>query len=72
MMPHLHAKAAMTSRGEKRERIAGTAGEDPSIKAARMAGPPMSKNGQGDSGEPEEVWTKAPPRQISNYGRIKE
>jgi len=72
-MPHLHLAQAKKSWSDKLDRITGERGTHPVDRAAQMAGEPQTNaNAQGDSARsPEEVFTAAPARQISNYGKIK-
>jgi len=52
--------------------VLGGKGEYPPDRAARIAGSATTVSAQGDSAnEPEEQWTAAPPRQVSNRGRVK-
>ncbi len=71
-MPHPNEKDAIRSAGDKLSAMTGDRGEHPIDRASRIAGMKVTAGAQGDSGMPEEEWTAAPPRQISNYGNIKE
>ena len=72
-MPHPHHDDAKKYRGDKLEAMAGHRGEHPSDVAARRYGNPQTDaNAQGDAARaPEEQWTLAPPRQVSNYGKVR-
>lgn len=71
-MPHIHDNDARRSMGDKLDAMTGNRGEHPLDRAARIAGIKVSASAQGDGGQkPEEVWTAAPARQISNYGNIR-
>ena len=50
----------------------GTRGEYPPDKAARIAGTKLDgPNSRGESAQVEEHWIAAPPRQVSDFGRVK-
>lgn len=71
-MPNPHHGEAKRSRGDKLDRLTGKHGEYPPDRAARIAGVGAGQSAQGDSTKPsEEHFLGAPPRQISNYGKIK-
>lgn len=72
-MPHPNEADAIRSAGDKLGAMTGDRGEHPIDRASRIAGMKVTASAQGDGAQkPEEVWTAAPPRQISNYGNIKE
>lgn len=72
-MTHPHHDDARKSHGDRLEELTGKRGEYPPDRAARILGEPMtSANATGDAARmPEEAWTKAPARQVSNRGNIK-
>lgn len=72
-MAHPHHQDARKFQGDKLGRMVGHRGEYAPLRAARIAGVKQtSANAQGDSARaPEEVFTRAPDRQISNYGNVK-
>lgn len=72
-MPHPHIDDVKKFHGDRLEQIAGRRGEHPSDRAARLAGVQQTnENAQGDAARaPEEVFTAAPARQVSNYGKVK-
>jgi hypothetical protein len=71
-MPHPNESDAVRSAGDKLDAITGERGEHPIDRASRIAGVKVTASAQGDgSQKPEELWTSAPPRQISNYGNIR-
>jgi hypothetical protein len=71
-MPHPNEADARRSHGDMLSARTGSRGEYPVDRAARIAGMKVSASAQGDGAQmPEEVFTAAPARQISNYGRIK-
>jgi hypothetical protein len=70
-MPHPMYDAAKQAHSDKLD-VLGGKGEYPPEKAARLAGKSNSANAQGDAArEPEENWTAAPARQVSDHGRIR-
>jgi hypothetical protein len=72
-MPHPHESDAIRSAGDKLSAMTGNRGKHPIDRASEIAGVKVTASAQGDAAQkPEEVWTSAPPRQISNYGNIKE
>lgn len=70
-MPNPHDKDVRRSFGDKLDNMTGKRGEHPNDRAARIAGTKVSVAAQGDSGQPEEVWTSAPARQVSNLGNVR-
>ena len=72
-MPNPHLDDARKFHGDKLDTMVGHRGEHPSDRAARIAGAQQTNaNAQGDAARaPEEVFTAAPPRQVSNYGTVK-
>ncbi len=72
-MPNPHLDDAKKFAGDKLYEMTGHRGEHPSDKAARIAGDAQTNsNAQGDAARaPEEVFTGAPARQVSNYGRVR-
>jgi hypothetical protein len=73
-MPHLHHDDARKFQGDKLEKMTGHRGEYLPDKAARLAGnKETNADAQGDAARsPEEVFIAAPPRQVSNYGKVRE
>jgi hypothetical protein len=72
MMPHIHDNDARRTLGDKLDAMTGHRGEHPVDRAARIAGVKVSAAAQGDAAQgPEEVFTAAPARQISNYGKVR-
>jgi hypothetical protein len=68
--PH-HAEAKRT-RAAKLDKMTGTRGEYPPDRAARIAKQGAGQPAQGDAAKPpEERFVGAPPRQVSNRGKIK-
>lgn len=71
-MPHEHDKDVRRSFGDKLDSMVGAKGEHPVDRAARIAGVKVSASAQGDAASPEqEQWTAAPPRQVSNHGKVR-
>ena len=72
-MAHPHHDDARKSYGDKLSGFVGTRGEYPPDRAARIAGVKLTNaSARGDAARaPEENWTDAPPRQVSDYGRVK-
>jgi hypothetical protein len=71
-MPHPNENDARRSHGDRLNAMTGERGEYPVDRASRIAGIKVSASATGDSGHaPEEVFTAAPARQISNYGTVK-
>lgn len=71
-MAHPMHDAAREARGDKLSAMTGERGEYPPDRASRICGTPNSASAQGDAAHaPEEVFTAAPPRQVSNQGSVK-
>lgn len=71
-MPHIHDKDVRRSFGDKLDAMTGHRGEHPTDRASRIAGVKVNAAAQGDAAQaPEEVFTAAPARQISNYGNVR-
>jgi hypothetical protein len=71
-MPHEHDKDARRSFGDKLDSMTGARGEHPSDRASRIAGVKVDASAQGDAAQgPEECFTGAPARQVSNYGNVR-
>jgi len=71
-MPNPHDKDARRTFGDKLAAVTGKHGEYPIDRAARIAGVKVNAAAQGDAAQqPEEIFTAAPPRQISNYGTVR-
>jgi hypothetical protein len=71
-MPHLHHGDARRSFGDKLDDMTGKRGEHPVDRAARIAGVKVTASAQGDAAqEPEENFTEAPPRQVSDKGNVR-
>lgn len=71
-MPHPLENEARRSHGDMLSARTGNRGEYPIDRAARIAGVKVSASAQGDAAQmPEEVFTAAPARQVSNYGNVK-
>lgn len=70
-MAHLHDKEARRSFGDKLDNMVGARGEHPSDRASRIVGVKVDASAQGDAAGPEEQWTAAPARQISNLGKVR-
>ena len=71
-MAHPHHDDARKSQGDKLSGFVGTRGEYPPDRAARIAGVKLDgPNSRGDAAQVEEHWIAAPPRQVSDFGRIK-
>lgn len=72
MAPHPNDDDVRRTTGDKLENYTGHRGETPNDRAARIAGVKVTAAAQGDGASaPEEVFTAAPARQISNYGNVK-
>lgn len=71
-MPHPNEKDDRRSFGDKLDDMTGKRGEHPIDRASRIAGVKVTASAQGDAAQqPEEVFTAAPARQISNYGTVR-
>lgn len=71
-MPNPHEDDIRRSNGDKLDAMTGRRGEHPMDRASRIAGVKVSAAAQGDAAQaPEEVWTAAPARQVSNYGNVR-
>lgn len=71
-MPNPHEDDIRRSNGDKLDAMTGHRGEHPMDRASRIAGVKVSAAAQGDAAQaPEEVWTAAPARQVSNYGNVR-
>ncbi len=71
-MAHPNEAGARRSHGDRLSAMTGKRGEYPIDRAARIAGEKNSASAQGDAAQaPEEVFTAAPARQISNYGKVR-
>lgn len=71
-MAHEHRDAVIRSHGDKLGSIVGERGEHPMDRAERITGIKVSASAQGDSAQPpEECFTAAPARQISNLGKVR-
>lgn len=73
-MAHSMHDQARAYRGDKLSAMTGHRGEYPPDRAARICGAEQTNaSAQGDAARaPEEVFVAAPPRQVSNYGIVKE
>lgn len=71
-MPHPHEGEMRRSFGDKLSAMTGDRGTHPIDRASEIAGAKVTASAQGDAAQkPEEMWTAAPPRQISNTGNIR-
>jgi len=71
-MANPHQKDARKSHGDKLAKLAGKRGEYPPDRAERIAHQGKSQPHRGDAAAPpEEVFTGAPSRQISNTGKVR-
>lgn len=71
-MPHPNEKDMRRSFGDKLDSMVGERGEHPVDRASRIAGVKVSAAAQGDAAQgPEEQWTGAPARQVSNLGKVR-
>jgi hypothetical protein len=72
-MAHPNHADAKKYQGDKLDKMVGHRGEYAPDRAARICGAQQTTaSAQGDAARaPEEVFTAAPARQISNYGTVK-
>jgi hypothetical protein len=70
---HPHHADAKRSMKDKLNRMIAERGEYPPDRAARIAGDPENRSSRRsqETRPEEEDWTAAPPRQVSNLGRVK-
>jgi hypothetical protein len=71
-MAHPHHDDARKAHGDKLSGFTGARGEYPPDRAARIAGTKVDgPHSTGDAAQVEEHWVAAPPRQVSDFGRVK-
>ena len=71
-MAHPHSDDIRRSHGDKLDDMTGARGEHPMDRASRIAGVKPGQAAQGDAASgPEEQWTAAPARQVSNLGNVR-
>lgn len=71
-MANPHEDDARKTHGDKLSKLVGKRGEYPPDRAARIALAGTSPSAQGDAAkEPEETFTAAPARQVSDKGNVR-